>query len=151
MTNFLQDFVAYILQSNILRLHLLWISLYVPDLTHQLDLIGMQRIYEREIDRPSLQANQKLVKSVPPGPNKQALFRHLKPLGFTGYKVTELTPSKTRRAQVANWILYYREELHGVSIEELKERRRLKRETEAKAQKGKENGDGWKYPLKESF
>eukprot|EP00816_Leptocylindrus_hargravesii_P012055 CAMPEP_0196824410 /NCGR_PEP_ID=MMETSP1362-20130617/91741_1 /TAXON_ID=163516 /ORGANISM="Leptocylindrus danicus, Strain CCMP1856" /LENGTH=265 /DNA_ID=CAMNT_0042204663 /DNA_START=33 /DNA_END=830 /DNA_ORIENTATION=+ len=116
------------------------------------DLIGMQRIYAPEIDKPSLRANQKLVKSIPPGPNKQALFRHLKPLGFTGFKVSELTPSKTRRAQVANWILYYREELHGVSIEELKERRRLRQEAEAKAQEDKEEkGDTWKYPLQESY
>lgn len=50
------------------------------------DLIGMQRIYSKEIDNPSLKANQQLVKSVPVD-NKQSLKVHLKPLGFTGYKV----------------------------------------------------------------
>jgi hypothetical protein len=51
------------------------------------DLIGMRREYSKEIDRPSLKANQALVKSVPVD-NKQSLKTHLKPLGFTGYKVS---------------------------------------------------------------
>jgi hypothetical protein len=50
------------------------------------DLIGMQRIYSKEVDQPSLRANQSLVRSVPVG-NKQSLKTHLRPLGFTGYKV----------------------------------------------------------------
>jgi hypothetical protein len=50
------------------------------------DLIGMQRIYSKEVDNPSLKANQHLVKSVPVD-NKQSLKVQLKPLGFTGYKV----------------------------------------------------------------
>jgi hypothetical protein len=52
------------------------------------DLIGMQRIYSKVVDTPSLKANQQLVKSVPVD-NKQSLKVHLKPLGFTGYKVRE--------------------------------------------------------------
>jgi hypothetical protein len=50
------------------------------------DLIGMQRIYSKEIDRASLKANQALVRSIPVD-NKQSLKVHLKPLGFTGYQV----------------------------------------------------------------
>jgi len=50
------------------------------------DLIGMARIYSKEVDQPSLRANQSLVRSVPVD-NKQSLKTHLKPLGFTGYKV----------------------------------------------------------------
>jgi hypothetical protein len=51
------------------------------------DLIGMQRIYSKEVDQPSLRANQSLVRSVPVD-NKQSLKTHLRPLGFTGYKVS---------------------------------------------------------------
>ena len=50
------------------------------------DLIGMQRIYEKEIDQPSLKSNQALVKSVPIE-SKQSLKKFLKPLGWSGYKV----------------------------------------------------------------
>lgn len=51
------------------------------------DLIGMRREYTKEIDKPSLKSNQALVKSVPVD-NKQSLKTHLRPLGFTGYKVS---------------------------------------------------------------
>jgi hypothetical protein len=50
------------------------------------DLIGMQRVYSKEVDTPSLKANQQLVKSIPKD-NKQSLKEHLKPMGFTGFKV----------------------------------------------------------------
>lgn len=50
------------------------------------DLIGMKRIYSKEVDQVSLKANQSLVRSVPVD-NKQSLKTHLRPLGFTGYKV----------------------------------------------------------------
>ncbi len=50
------------------------------------DFIGMARIYSRDVDKPSLQSNQALVKSVPTD-FKQFLKVHLKPLGFTGYQV----------------------------------------------------------------
>lgn len=52
------------------------------------DFIGMQRIFSKEVDQPCLRANQSLVKSIPAN-NKQSLKKHLKPLGFTGYKVSE--------------------------------------------------------------
>jgi hypothetical protein len=51
------------------------------------DLIGMRRIYSKEVDQPSLRANQSLVRSVPVE-YKQSLKTHLKPLGFNGYKVS---------------------------------------------------------------
>lgn len=118
------------------------------------DLIGMSRIYSKERDQPSLKANQALVRSVP-ADNKQSLKTHLKPYGFTGYKYSELTPNKTRRAQCANWLLYYREELFGYTMEELRERRRLKREAEEAERKRREEeegkGDEWKPPVKEVF
>lgn len=51
-------------------------------------------------DRPP---NVKLVRSTPPE-NKQLLKEQL---GFQGYKIGELIPRKTRRAQIANWLLSY--------------------------------------------
>jgi hypothetical protein len=113
------------------------------------DLIGMQRIYSKEVDRPCLKSNQSLVKSVPVHA-KQSLKTHLKPLGFKGYKIAELTPNKTRRAQCANWLIYYREELFGYSVEELKARREKRKDAEAKAEAAK-NGDEWKPPVTEVF
>ena len=40
-------------------------------------------------------------------------------MGFKGFKLNELTPNKTRRAQAVNWLLYYRETLYGKTVEEL--------------------------------
>jgi hypothetical protein len=79
--------------------------------------------------------------------NKQSLKEHLKPLGFKGYQYSELTPNKTRRAQCANWLIYYRESLFGYTVQELQERRRLKREME-KEKKGESEGtDDWQPPV----
>eukprot|EP00559_Dactyliosolen_fragilissimus_P005117 CAMPEP_0184855634 /NCGR_PEP_ID=MMETSP0580-20130426/815_1 /TAXON_ID=1118495 /ORGANISM="Dactyliosolen fragilissimus" /LENGTH=197 /DNA_ID=CAMNT_0027350197 /DNA_START=333 /DNA_END=926 /DNA_ORIENTATION=+ len=120
------------------------------------DLIGMQRIYSKEIDQPSLKANQQLVRSVPVD-FKQSLKKHLRPLGFTGYKYAELTPNKTRRAQCANWLLFYREELFGFTLQELKERRRLKKEAEEASRRkaieesGEDPEESWKPPVREVF
>lgn len=52
------------------------------------DMIGMQRIYSKEVDQPSLKSNQSIVRSVPVD-FKQSLKTQLKPLGFKGYKVRE--------------------------------------------------------------
>merc|ERR1712172_339795 len=93
------------------------------------DLIGMQRVYTKEVDQPSLKSNQDLVRSIPVD-WKQSLKEQLKPFGFKGYKYAELTPNKTRRAQCTNWLLFYRMELFGYTIEELQERRRIRREKE---------------------
>ncbi|KAG8461458.1 hypothetical protein KFE25_001062 [Diacronema lutheri] len=76
------------------------------------DLIGVTRTYSKEIDEPVLRANQALHRSIPMA-YKQGLKTQLKPLGFTGFKLANLTPNMTRRAQVTNWLLYYREALHG--------------------------------------
>jgi len=50
------------------------------------DLIGMQRVYSREVDQASLRSNQALVRSIP-ADNKQSLKKQLIPLGWTGYQV----------------------------------------------------------------
>lgn len=108
------------------------------------DLIGMQRVYTKEVDQPSLKSNQDLVRSVPVD-WKQSLKAELKPFGFSGYKYAELTPNKTRRAQCTNWLLYYRMELFGYTVEELRERRRIRREQkEEEERKMREAAEGKK-------
>jgi hypothetical protein len=114
------------------------------------DLIGMQRIYAKEVDGASLKNNQHLIRSIP-AENKNSIKGQLKPFGFTGYKVSELTPNLTRRAQCSNWLLYYREELFGRSLEELQERRRLKTEAEEKAQREAGGEKKWSPPVKEVY
>mmetsp|Transcript_45809 Transcript_45809/g.95942 ORF Transcript_45809/g.95942 Transcript_45809/m.95942 type:complete len:202 (-) Transcript_45809:227-832(-) len=83
------------------------------------DVIGVLRNYTYSIDRPVQQANQQLVASIPLK-YKQGVKEHLRPLGFTGFMLDELTPNKTRRAQVANWLLFYREALRGKTLEQLR-------------------------------
>ena len=51
------------------------------------DFIGMQRVYSKEVDQPSLRSNQALVRSIPPD-NKQSVKSQLKPLGWKGYTVS---------------------------------------------------------------
>ena len=51
------------------------------------DFIGMQRVYSREVDQPSLRSNQALVRSIPQG-NKQSLKAQLIPIGWKGFKVS---------------------------------------------------------------
>ena len=51
------------------------------------DLIGMKRVYERDVDQISLRSNQALVRSIP-ADNKQSLKKELIPLGWTGYQVS---------------------------------------------------------------
>lgn len=53
------------------------------------DLIGMKRVYSREMDSASLRSNQALVRSIPVD-NKQSLKAHLKPLGWKGYQVCSM-------------------------------------------------------------
>jgi len=110
------------------------------------DLIGMQRIYSPDIDKPSLRSNQSLVRSIP-ADNKQSLKEHMKPLGWKGFQYAELTPNKTRRAQCANWLVFYREELYGYTVEELKERRKKRKEEE---ERKRANGE-WQPPVREVF
>jgi hypothetical protein len=125
------------------------------------DLIGMQHIYTKEIDRDNLKNNQRLTVSVPME-NKQSLKTLLKPIGFTGYKISELTPNLTRRAQCTNWLLYYREELFGYTLDELIEKRKLKKEKEEEEEEQQQQNNinsqdassvdkNWKPPVKEVF
>uniref|UniRef100_A0A7S0JEB5 Uncharacterized protein n=1 Tax=Calcidiscus leptoporus TaxID=127549 RepID=A0A7S0JEB5_9EUKA len=96
------------------------------------DLIGVTRTYTREVDEPVLRAVQSLQRSVPTE-HKKGLVRTLKPLGWSGYILDGLTPNKTRRAQVANWLLYYRTALHGVPLDELQRRKAERAAVEAQA------------------
>eukprot|EP00903_Cladosiphon_okamuranus_P011913 g11189.t1 len=100
------------------------------------DLIGVTRVYEPEIDKPVKTAIQTLARSVRPE-FKQLLVEQLKPLGFSGLKLDELTPNRTRRAQMVNWLLYYREHLFGVPLEEVERRRVERQEQAAKAEAAK--------------
>ena len=95
------------------------------------DLVGVTRTYSREVDEPVLRAVQALQRSVP-REHKEWLRPTLKPLGWSGFKLDGLTPNMTRRAQVATWLLYYRTELHGVSLDELKARKAARKAREAR-------------------
>mmetsp|Transcript_1029 Transcript_1029/g.2842 ORF Transcript_1029/g.2842 Transcript_1029/m.2842 type:complete len:249 (-) Transcript_1029:63-809(-) len=115
------------------------------------DFIGEKRVYSPDIDKDVMEANRALVRTIPMA-HKQSLKTHLKPEGFPGFKLKELTPNKTRRAQAANWLLFYREELFGRSIDELIAKREAEKEAEAKreAEKGDEP-EGFKPPINEVF
>jgi hypothetical protein len=63
--------------------------------------------------------------------------------------VSELTPNLTRRAQCSNWLLYFREELFGLSIEELLEKR--KKKAEGQQSYGDVEDKKWSPPVKEVF
>ena len=104
------------------------------------DVIGMKRIYTPDVDKDVMEANRALVRTIPMA-HKQSLKTHLKPAGFPGFKLKELTPNKTRRAQAANWLLFFREELYGKSIEELVQKREAERAAEAE-QKAASEDDG---------
>ena len=120
------------------------------------DFIGMQRVYSKEVDQPSLRCNQALVRSIPLE-QKQSLKPALKPYGFRGYQYAELTPNKTRRAQCANWLIYYRDNLFGYTVEELRERRRQQKLLEEQLIHQQQGGGGndeeeeWKPPVKDMF
>eukprot|EP00959_Pyramimonas_sp_CCMP1952_P077834 1627002-Pyramimonas_sp.AAC.1 len=82
------------------------------------DVIGVTRTYTKEVDGPVLKANQDLVRSIPME-CKQNLKAVLKPYGFKGFKMEQLTPNITRRCQATNWLLYYRDYLRGKTMEQL--------------------------------
>lgn len=50
------------------------------------DVIGMQRIYSKEIDGPCLRNNQALVRSIPVDKKDSYLKEYMLPFGFNGYK-----------------------------------------------------------------
>lgn len=69
------------------------------------DLIGVQRSYDAELDRPVRDASMALVRSIPR--DFKGGVRNLEAAGFRGYKLSELTPNKTRRAQVTTLNAFY--------------------------------------------
>lgn len=85
------------------------------------DLIGITRKYDPETDKVVRNASMDLMRSVPR--TFKGGVRELVSVGFKGYKLNELTPNKTRRAQLCNWIIYYREKLFGKTLDELKAER----------------------------
>mmetsp|Transcript_4464 Transcript_4464/g.13978 ORF Transcript_4464/g.13978 Transcript_4464/m.13978 type:complete len:246 (+) Transcript_4464:1-738(+) len=101
------------------------------------DLVGITRVYSKEVDEPVLRANQALVASIPMS-YKAGIKTHLRKVGFTGFMLEGLTPNKTRRAQCTNWILYYREALFGVDLETLIQQKQ--RDVAAENQRLREQG-----------
>jgi|Transcript_20581 hypothetical protein len=85
------------------------------------DLIGITRDHSTEVDKPVRDASMNLMRSIPR--DYKGGVRALESEGFKGFKLKELTPNKTRRAQLVNWMIYYREKLFGKTIEQLKEER----------------------------
>ena len=81
------------------------------------DLIGVTRRYDPETDKIVRNASMDLMRSIPR--DFKGGVRSLSRVGWKGFKLSELTPNKTRRAQSANWLIYYREKLFGKSLEEL--------------------------------
>lgn len=55
------------------------------------------------MDAPVKAANTGLVRSIPKT-YKQSLKELLAPYGFTGFKIAQLTPNRTRRAQVSSLV-----------------------------------------------
>lgn len=62
------------------------------------DVIGMKRIYSPDVDKPVRDASIALMRSIPR--DFKGGVRSLEKDGFRGFKLKELTPNKTRRAQV---------------------------------------------------
>ncbi|GMI24329.1 hypothetical protein TeGR_g1643 [Tetraparma gracilis] len=111
------------------------------------DFIGMQRVYSKEVDGPCLKANQALCKTIPVR-WKQSLKDNFRQYGFTGFKLAQLTPNLTRRAQCANWLLYYREELFGKTVEQLRKEREEREERErGEREEAGGGGKGWSPPI----
>eukprot|EP00667_Euglena_gracilis_P016396 EG_transcript_17158 len=94
------------------------------------DLIGVTRTYTQQVDEPTLQAVQRLHRTVPQKyiAALKTTFRHL---GWKGYQVEELNPNRRRRAMVTQWLMFYRAELFGVSLEELQRRKEGKEDSES--------------------
>ena len=90
------------------------------------DIIGIKRDYRPEIDKEVRNASMDLMRSIPR--DYKGGVRQLESIGWKGYKLAELTPNKTRRAQLCNWLIYYREKLFGKTLEQLKEEREKEKE-----------------------
>uniref|UniRef100_A0A7R9UFG3 Uncharacterized protein n=1 Tax=Pinguiococcus pyrenoidosus TaxID=172671 RepID=A0A7R9UFG3_9STRA len=113
------------------------------------DVIGESRTYMPQIDKPVMEANRALVRTIPMA-HKQSLKKYLRPAGFPGFKLKELTPNKTRRAQAVNWLLFFREELYGKTVDELIAKRERERQEEANAAADGEP-PGFTPPIREVF
>lgn len=90
------------------------------------DVIGLTRKYDPETDRSVRNASMDLMRSIPR--DFKGGVRSLQSVGFKGFKLSELTPNKTRRAQLCNWLIYYRERLFGKTIEQLRAERQKEKE-----------------------
>ena len=73
------------------------------------DFIGKRDCFEPEFDRPIKKAVQKLTRSIIKE-HKALLKEDLK---FEGFTIDQLTPNRTRRSTVVNWILHYQKS-HGL-------------------------------------
>lgn len=82
-----------------------WLDNY-PDPKCPPDFIGSVDDYSPERDRPVKKAVQKLTRSIPQQ-YKQVLKEKLGPMGFNGWTIKDLTPNRTRRATVANFVIYW--------------------------------------------
>ena len=101
------------------------------------DLVGVTRTYSKSVDEPVLRANQALVASIPMK-YKAGIKEHLRKVGWTGFMLEGLTPNKTRRAQCTNWLLFYREALFGLSLEDLRQQKQ--RDVDQENQRLREQG-----------
>ena len=83
-----------------------WKELY-PDPP---DMIGMQRIYSKDVDGPCLRNNQALVRSIPVDDKKSYLKEYMKPFGFTGYQARPSRLVESRKNMDASNVvsLFYR-------------------------------------------
>jgi hypothetical protein len=93
--------------------HLVWqcLGYRYDNTTNQWDMTAVAPDWRDEYPEPpnfieSRPATVKLMRSIPKE-NKQLLKTDL---GFTGYKVNELVPRKTRRATIVNWLLSYQKQ-----------------------------------------
>ena len=85
------------------------------------DLIGVTRNYMPEVDKVCRDASMNLMRSIPR--EWKGGVRELQNEGFVMYKLKDLTPNKTRRAQLVNWLMYYRDKLYGKTFEQLQAER----------------------------
>ena len=67
------------------------------------DLIGTTRNYDSAVDKEVRNANMNLMRSIPR--DYKGGVRALESVGFKGFKLKELTPNKTRRAQVYSYYI----------------------------------------------
>jgi len=110
------------------------------------DLIGVTREYaDPSVDKPVRDASMNLMRSIPR--DFKGGVRSLESVGFRGFKLKELTPNKTRRAQMVNWLIFYREKLFGKTLEDL----RAEKEAELKAKAENPDPDTEQLPSERNY